>query len=356
MKAVLYHRSGGPEVLEYTDVADPEPGARDVIVAVAATALNHLDIVQRNGWFTMPGFRFPHIAGMDLAGTVQSIGTEVEGFAVGDRVVVDPSLVGVPVGSKLAGGGDIHGELYIIGATVDGGYADLCLVPESHVHHVPPSITLEEAATFPTCYLTVWHALFEIGELEAGETGHDPCRRFGYGRRRHPAREAARRNGDRHRGHRREVRASLGDRLRFRLQQPDNRCGRPSPREVTDGRGVDMVFDHIGPALFEASFYSLALRGRFVTCGNTSGDQFTVPSIGHMYHSGIRILGSDPYRSDEFAPGVERVLRRPFRRGHRQRVPTCRSRCRATEDADVELLRQDPAAALTSWPTARIPS
>ena len=301
MKAVLYHRSGGPEVLEYTDVADPEPGPRDVVIAVEATALNHLDIVQRSGWFTMPGFRFPHIAGMDVAGTIHAVGSAVDQFEVGDRVVVDPSLVGVPDGSKLAGGGDIHGELYIIGATVDGGYAEQCLVPESHVHRVPASISLEAAATFPTCYLTVWHALFEVGELRAGETVMIHAAGSGTG--------VAAINLAKHRGATVIATAGTDEKCERALALGcDYVCNNRTTdvtayaREVTAGRGVDMVFDHIGPALFEASFYSLALHGRFVTCGNTSGDQLTVPSIGHMYHSGIRILGSDPYRSDEFAP------------------------------------------------------
>ena len=74
MKAVRCHEPGGSEVLRFEDVPDPEPGTHDVVVRVAATALNHLDVVQRNGWFTMPGFRCPHIAGMDVAGTVSSVG------------------------------------------------------------------------------------------------------------------------------------------------------------------------------------------------------------------------------------------------------------------------------------------
>ena len=121
MKALLYRQPGGPEVLEYLSVADPLPGPRDVVIEVAATALNHLDIVQRNGWFTMPGFTLPHIAGMDVAGTVREVGAEVERVRVGDRVVVDPSLAGVPGGSTLAGMGDLYGELGVIGGTVAGG-------------------------------------------------------------------------------------------------------------------------------------------------------------------------------------------------------------------------------------------
>ena len=70
MKAVLYHAPGGAEVLEHCDVLDPEPGAGDVVVRVEACALNRLDVLQRHGWYQMPGFTYPHIAGMDVAGTV----------------------------------------------------------------------------------------------------------------------------------------------------------------------------------------------------------------------------------------------------------------------------------------------
>ena len=94
-----------------------------MVVDVGATSLNRLDVVQRNGWFQMPGFHYPHIAGMDVAGTVSAVGDAVEGVSVGDRVVVDPSLAGVADNSKLAGMGDLFGELGIIGGTVDGGYA-----------------------------------------------------------------------------------------------------------------------------------------------------------------------------------------------------------------------------------------
>ena len=74
MKAVSYHAPGGVEVLEYSDLPDPEPGALDVVVGVEACALNRLDAVQRHGWYQLPGFTYPHIAGMDVAGTVVSIG------------------------------------------------------------------------------------------------------------------------------------------------------------------------------------------------------------------------------------------------------------------------------------------
>ena len=82
MKGMRYHEPGGPEVLRYEEVPDPEPGPVDVVVDVVATALNRLDVVQRNGWFAMPGFTLPHIAGMDVAGVVSEVGADVKGVAV----------------------------------------------------------------------------------------------------------------------------------------------------------------------------------------------------------------------------------------------------------------------------------
>ncbi len=305
MRAAIYHRHGGPEVLAVEDVPDPTPGPRDVVVAVGLTALNRLDVVQRNGWYTMPGFTLPHIAGMDVAGTVALIGDEVDGVAPGDRVVVDPSLAGVPEGSKLAGRGDLYGELGVIGATTDGGYAELCLAPATHVYQVPEHMSLEDAATFPTCHLTASHGLFDVGRLVAGETVLVHAAGSGVSI---AAIQLAARAGA-------TVLATAGTPAKLERAAGlgaahvlNNRTGNVVEwaREVTEGRGVDMVFDHVGTALFESSLFALATHGRLVTCGNTSGDVATIPSLGFVFHHAITILGSGPYEPHEFGPAWKR--------------------------------------------------
>lgn len=301
MKALLYNAPGGPEVLEYTDVADPTPGARDVVVKVSATALNHLDVVQRNGWYQMPGFTLPHIAGMDVAGEIVAVGSEVERVRIGDRVVIDPSLAEVPKGSTLAGMGDLYGDLGIIGATVAGGYAELCLAPDTHVHLIPDAMSYHHAVAFPTAWLTAHHALFDIGRLRAGETVMIHAAGSGVSM---AGIQLAKNVGA-------TVLATAGseDKCAKALELgadhvTNNRTTDVTgwAREVTSGAGVDMVFDHVGEALWAASMFSLKPRGRLVNCGNTSGDTATIPSLGFMFHMGIQILGSDPYRYEEFTP------------------------------------------------------
>ncbi len=238
---------------------------------------------------------------MDVAGTVIEVGTDVVDVAVGDRVVVDPSLAGVGANSKLAGMGDLHGDLGVIGATVPGGYAERCLVPASHVFAVPDDMAIEHAATFPTCFLTASHALFPVAGLTAGETVLIHAAGSGVSV---AAIQLALDAGA-------TVLATAGsaDKLDRALALGahhvlNNRTGDITAwaREVTDGRGVDVVFDHVGTALFAPSVFSLAIGGRLVSCGNTSGDEAIIPSLGFLFHSGAKILGSDPYRPEEFGP------------------------------------------------------
>jgi NADPH:quinone reductase-like Zn-dependent oxidoreductase len=83
----------------------------------------------------------------------------------------------------------------------------------------------------------------------------------------------------------------------------------------TDGQGVDMVLDHVGPALWEASLFALAPRGRLVTCGNTTGDNVSIPSLGFLFQRGVQILGSDAYFSTDFA-AVWQQYCNGIQRGH----------------------------------------
>ncbi len=303
MRAVQQQGFGSPEeALALVELPEPEPGPADVVVAVEACAVNHLDIVQRAGWFTMPGFALPHVPGMDVAGTVVAIGRDVmpSQAVVGDRVVIDPSMCEVAEGSKLAGRGDLYGVLGIIGATEPGGYAEQCLAPASHVHRLPAGMSVLAASVFPTAWLTAWHALIEVGGLERGETVLIHAANAGVSV---AAIQIAHWRG-----------ATV-----LATARGETKCAQALQLGVTAvcdstvddvvafargrtaGRGVDLVLDHVGTPLIGPSLFSLRPRGRFVTCGNTAGDEAVIPSLGYVFHMGIAILGSDPYRPREFA-------------------------------------------------------
>ncbi len=304
MKALFYTEQGDRSVLQYADLDDPTPGSRDVVIDVAATALNHLDVVQRNGWYTMPGLTLPHVAGMDVVGIVSAIGSEVTRLKVGDRVVVDPSLTDVPAGSKLAGTDALTGEPGVIGATVDGGYAEKCLAPQTHVHVLPGHISWHHAVCFPTSWVTAWHALVTVGRLAAGESVMIHAAGSGL--------STAGIQLAKHLGAIVLATAGTDDKCERALALgADFVCNNRTDdvtawaRRVTHGVGVSMVFDHVGPALWTQSIFALRPRGRLINCGNTTGDTATIPSLGYLFHNGISIIGSDGYAREEFATAWE---------------------------------------------------
>jgi NADPH:quinone reductase-like Zn-dependent oxidoreductase len=241
---------------------------------------------------------------MDVAGEIAAVGAEVDGFKTGDRVVIDPSMANVAANSIFHGQDDLYGELGVIGGNRDGGYAELCAAPASHVHRIPDGISFAHAACFPTVFMTAWHALADVGQLAAGETVMIHAAASGVST---AAIQIARRAGA-------IVLATAGSEGKLELARRlgadyvfNNRSGDVAAwaREITGGRGVDMVLDHVGPALWNASLFSLRPRGRLVFCGETSGKEASF-NLEYAYHFGIRMLGSDPYRYEEFGPFLNR--------------------------------------------------
>jgi NADPH:quinone reductase-like Zn-dependent oxidoreductase len=299
MKALFYSEHGPADVLSIGNLPDPTIGPVDVLINVATTAINRLDIVQRHGWFTLPGFSLPHVAGMDMAGTVIEIGSKVTRFSVGDRVVVDPSLHDVHPDSHFAGHGDRYENLGVLGATQSGGYGELCAVSADHVHLLPDDMDFATAAVFPTAWMTTHHALFNVGQLKAGETLliHGGASALTLAAIQLAIATGARVFVSATADEKCAVAAELGA-ITANSQSTDVANW---ARNQTGGKGVDMVLDHVGTALWDVSLDALGPQGRLVSCGNTTGDTASIPSLGSVFGRGIQIRGSDAYRSTDFA-------------------------------------------------------
>lgn len=142
MRAVIATEPGGPEVLTVTELPDPEPGPGEVLVRVAATAVNRADLLQRQGLYPPPPGA-SDVIGLECSGTVAALGEGVTGWSVGDQVC-----------ALLAG----------------GGYAELVVVPAGQLMPVPTGIELVQAAALPEVACTVWSNVFMIGSLRPDET------------------------------------------------------------------------------------------------------------------------------------------------------------------------------------------
>jgi NADPH:quinone reductase-like Zn-dependent oxidoreductase len=147
MKAALYHRYGGSEVLQYEEVPRPTPDAGQVLVKVAATSFNPVDAGIRGGYLAeVFAITFPHVPGIDVAGTIAEIGDGVTGWNVGDPVVG------------------------LLPMEADGAAADDVLAPAEVLTSAPRSVELADSAALPTVGLTAWQALFDIAALKSGQT------------------------------------------------------------------------------------------------------------------------------------------------------------------------------------------
>ncbi len=302
MRAAIYHTHGGSDVLQVLDVPTPEPATGQVLVEVAACSLNHLDLLQRRGPALIPGYSLPHIAGMDVAGTVVAVGPDTaggpEGIVVGDRVVVNPAIGCGACSSCLLGADGKCEVAVVIGGNQAGGYAEHVAVPITNVHRIPADVSFADAAVVPTVWMTAWHALLEVGGLRLGETVLIHAGASGVST---AAIQLAKATGARviatgSTEAKLDYARGLGADVLVNSASDDIT---KAVREATEGRGVQVVLDHVGPAVWDASIYSLAPRGRMVFVGNTTGNRAEFDLV-YAYHFGLRLLGSDPYDRHEF--------------------------------------------------------
>jgi putative PIG3 family NAD(P)H quinone oxidoreductase len=242
VKAVLPRSPGGPEVLEYVDVPDPVPAAGEVLLDVAATAVNRADLLQRQGHYPPPAGA-SDILGLECSGTVAALGPGVTGLEVGEEVC-----------ALLAG----------------GGYATKVAVPAGQVMPRPGGVDLRTAAALPEVAATVWSNVMMVAGLRSGETllvhgGAGGIGTFAI-----------------------QLAAALGAKVLATAGSPDKLalCTELGAhvtinyreqdfvevvRDVTDGAGVDVILDNMGASYLARNVTALGTEGRLVIIGLQGG-------------------------------------------------------------------------------------
>lgn len=288
MKAVRFHEHGCPDVLRYEDADVPKPGGGEVLVRVSACALNHLDIWIRNG---SPAYKIPlpHISGCDVSGRVDSWGPGVAGFRKDQRVFLSPGISCGTCEWCKSGQDNLCPEFKIFGAATQGGYAQYCVARAADCIPLPESIGDEVAAAFPLTFLTAWHMLVARANLKSGETllvtgagsgvGSAAIQMGKYLGARVLATTASEEKADQAR--------SMGAET---IIYGEARV-RDAVKTLTDGRGVDVVFEHVGGEILTECLASLAKNGRLVTCGATAGGQVPL-DVRFFYMRHLTLLGS----------------------------------------------------------------
>jgi NADPH:quinone reductase-like Zn-dependent oxidoreductase len=300
MKAIRFHAHGGPDVLRYEEAADPIAGPGEALVRVRACALNHLDLWQRRGMERVQ-IPFPHISGADIAGEV--ISAPAGELGAGRRVMLQPGLSCARCAACLDGRDNECAKYDVLGYRSDGGYAEIVRVPVQNLIAIPDSIGFVDAAAFPLAFLTAWHMLIARARLQAGEDVLVLGAGSGVGQ---AAIQIARRNGAR-------VFATagtdekLGKARQLGAYEAINHTTQDLPakiREFTNGRGVDVVVEHVGTATWDRSLKSLVRGGRLVTCGATTGHDARI-DLRVLFTRQISLLGSYMGRKAELLRAAE---------------------------------------------------
>ncbi len=289
MKAAYFERHGGPEVIQVGELPDPAPGAGEVLIEVRASALNHLDLWARRG---LPGLELemPHIGGSDAAGVVSALGAGVEGWASGDPVAVNPSLWCGRCEWCDRGEEPLCTSYRIFGEHVRGGMAELAVVPAANLYRLPDGFDFPAAAAAPLVYQTAWRALLTRGGLRAGETvlvtgasggvstaAIQIARHVG-------ARVFAVTSGPENLARARALGAEV---VIDRLEEDFSK----RVWVETGKRGVDLVLDGVGEAMWEGCVRALGRAGRLVTYGATTGPRAEI-DIRRLFWGQKTIMGS----------------------------------------------------------------
>src|SRR2546423_3764315 len=288
MKAVRFHQHGGPEVLRYEEVPTPEPGSEQVLVALRAAALNHLDLFVRSGG--VPKTPLPHVGGADGAGVVAANGPGASRYPVGTRVFFDPGLSDGTCEYCARGEHSLCDRWEILGEHRDGTFAQAVVIPEINLRPIPDGMSFEDAAAFPLVFLTAWRMVVSKARVRPGET----VLILGIG----GGVALAALQIAKHAGGRVFVTSSSDEKLeRARTLGADvliNHKRSDFSKEVwtiTEKRGVDVVIEDVGAATWPGSIRALARGGRLVTCGATSGPK-PEEDIRRIFQKQITIYGS----------------------------------------------------------------
>jgi alcohol dehydrogenase len=287
VKAVLFEKHGNVDVLQFREWPDPIAAADEVVLRVRATGLNYLDVFVRRG---MPGVTtpLPFISGGDIAGEIETLGADVAGWRIGDRVVVNP---------KTAKG--------LLGEEVQGGLAERVCVPADNLLRLPDAIDYDLGAAIPINFGTALRMLVTIGRLTAGEMILILGASGGVGT---ACVQVAKTLGA-------EVVAAAGSDEKTELLKSmgadhvinytrENFSKRAW--ELTGRRGVNVVVNFTGGDTFVPSLRALARHGRLLVCGATAGYDPLI-DLRYVWRRELQIFGSTGYLQSDIAKAIEMV-------------------------------------------------
>lgn len=305
MKAMVIRAHGGADVLGVADVPAPSAAAGEVVVAVRAAALNHLDIWVRKG---RPGLalRFPHVLGSDASGVVAQVGAGVEGLRPGEEVMLYPGLACGRCEFCRRGEASECPSFGILGLSRPGTFAERVAVPAECVYPKPAHLDFAEAAALCLAHLTAFRMLATRARLRPGETvlihgiGGGVALAALQIAKLAAARVIVTSSSDE------KLQRAMQLGADFAINYRDEPDVAQAVRGLTGGRGADVVVDTVGAATWPIDLAAVRRGGRIVLCGVTTGAVAETP-LSLLYWNQLTILGSTMGSYEDFRLMVSAV-------------------------------------------------
>ncbi len=288
MKAAFITENGGPEVIRYGDLEKPRPEYGEVLVRLSYASLNHVDIWVRRG---IGGYKtpFPHVLGADGAGTIEALGPGVKGVKEGDGVVLYPLIVDRSCRFCITGREDQCVNRKLLGNQAEGTYAEYVTIPAYNAIALD-GLDEKVAAAIPVTFMTAWHSLVTLARVGPSDVVLVWGASGGLGS---AAVQIAKLLGA-------TVIATAGGEEKLRFVEGlgadhviDYRSSDVvrSAMEITNGQGVDVVFENVGAATWAQSIRCLSPTGRLVTPGATTGKDVPL-DVRDLYTRQITLMGA----------------------------------------------------------------
>jgi len=297
VKAIVFDEHGDVDVLKYRDIEEPPLEPHQVRVAVRACSLNYHDVFTRRG---MPGIKvpLPGIPGCDAAGLVAEMGSEVEGWSIGDRVLVDP------VFWDLA-----NGKMWMIGDTWWGAYADYVVVSSTQLIALDEDISFEDASCLPVAYGTAHRMMITRGEVVEGDKVLILGASGGVGTsalmlaKQRGAHVIAAAGSD----EKCQQLVDIGADETINYNEVDfQRYCRENTGSLFNGGGYDIVVNFTGGDTWAKSLKCVKLGGRVLTCGATAG--FDPPTdLRFIWTAEMDIRGSNGWKTSDLTALLDMV-------------------------------------------------
>lgn len=298
MKANIFYKRGDLDVLSYVDVDTPELEAGEILVRVRACGVNHLDIYTREGSHGVKA-PLPHIGGLEPSGEVAAIGKGVYDWKIGERVLVGAFTSDGTCELCLAGHDNLCVNRKIVGVQVDGGFAEFVKIPASAGVRLPDTISFVEASAIPAAFGTAWHMLNFRAKVQRDEWVLVLAVGSGVG--------SAAVQVAKYLGAKVIATSSSDDKLEMAkswgadatINYSKTPAFQYEVRRITEGRMVDVVFEHVGQTTWKSSIASMRPTARLVTCGGSSG-RWGETDIWGVFWQQLTLMGSNGCTHREF--------------------------------------------------------